>query len=238
LIEECETRVSIWFQSGLKQNAAIAIHKFSTIDPLPSRSTGIEQEGYAVSLQIKVFTGLFIASVALSNCYPIGAAPMVSPNPTISGASGASTSDQRDEQNDAATPAGTVAVPAEKSDSLSGKHHPKQLGRVVRNAFGIRTGKDTIHGGATARRVTGVESSRDMNLFALEPTVIDEHWYTSGKSERHQQIPGTTNEIVTVNDGDKPTYPYQESETKPEARGSKPAPSNTTPPNKSDYIHF
>jgi hypothetical protein len=184
-----------------------------------------------VSLQIKVFAGLVVASVALSNCYSVGAAPMLSPNPTIGGAGGATTSDQQESDkshDDAASPAGAVSVPAEKSDGVSEKNHPKQLGRVIRNAFGIGTGKDALHGGTTGRRI-GAESARDMNLFAVEPTVIDEGWYASGRSERHQNIPGTTNEIVTVHDNDKPTYPAQESESKPEAQGTKTAPSNTTP---------
>jgi len=179
-------------------------------------------------------TGLAIAAVALSNCYPISASPMLSPNPAIGGTGGVSTSDQQDEKNDkpdgAASQTGAATPPTDKSDGVSVKR-PKQLGRVMKHAFGVRTAKDTIHSGTTGRRVIGVESPRDMNIFALEPTIIDEGWYASGKSERHQNIPGTTNEIVTVHDNDKPTYPMQVEETKSGANGVKPAPTKPAAPN-------
>jgi hypothetical protein len=181
-----------------------------------------------LSLNKTLFTGLTIVSVASSN-YSVGAAPMVSPNPTIavSNQNGEQIDKTRDDIKDGAAPSSIDSYYAPT-------RHPKQLGRAVKNVFGIRSNKDSIHGGTTGRRVIGVESPRDMNLFALEPTVIDEGWYASGRSERHQNIPGTTNEVVTVHDNDKPTYPRQEEATKLDEQKAKPAPNSNAAPNKSD----
>jgi Flp pilus assembly secretin CpaC len=45
-----------------------------------------------------------------------------------------------------------------------------------------------------------VEGPRDMNLFQVEPTVIDERHYTSGRSERHQKTSPTLPEGSPIPD--------------------------------------
>ena len=45
-----------------------------------------------------------------------------------------------------------------------------------------------------------VEGPRDMNLFQVEPTVMDERHYTSGRSERHQKTSPTLPEGAPIPD--------------------------------------
>jgi len=45
-----------------------------------------------------------------------------------------------------------------------------------------------------------VEGPRDMNLFQVEPTVLDERHYTSGRSERHQKTSPTLPEGAPIPD--------------------------------------
>lgn len=45
-----------------------------------------------------------------------------------------------------------------------------------------------------------VEGPRDMNMFAVEPTVVDERHYTSGRAERHQKTSPTLPEGAPVPD--------------------------------------
>ncbi len=45
-----------------------------------------------------------------------------------------------------------------------------------------------------------VEGPRDMNLFQVEPTVVDERHYTSGRSERHQKTSPTLPEGAPIPD--------------------------------------
>lgn len=45
-----------------------------------------------------------------------------------------------------------------------------------------------------------VEGPRDMNMFQVEPTVIDERHYTSGRSERHQKTSPTLPEGAPIPD--------------------------------------
>ncbi|MEZ4545094.1 MAG: hypothetical protein R3C24_14510 [Cyanobacteriota/Melainabacteria group bacterium] len=45
-----------------------------------------------------------------------------------------------------------------------------------------------------------VEGPRDMNMFAVEPTVVDERHYTSGRSERHQKTSPTLPEGAPIPD--------------------------------------
>ena len=47
-----------------------------------------------------------------------------------------------------------------------------------------------------------VEGPRDMNLFAVEPTVVDERYYTSGRAERHQKTSPTLPEGAPVPDNE------------------------------------
>ena len=47
-----------------------------------------------------------------------------------------------------------------------------------------------------------VEGPRDLNMFAVEPTVIDERHYTSGRAERHQKTSPTLPEGSPVPDNE------------------------------------
>jgi Flp pilus assembly secretin CpaC len=47
-----------------------------------------------------------------------------------------------------------------------------------------------------------VEGPRDLNLFQVEPTVIDERHYTSGREERHQKTSPTLPEGSPVPDNE------------------------------------
>lgn len=47
-----------------------------------------------------------------------------------------------------------------------------------------------------------VEGPRDMNMFAVEPTVMDERYYTSGRAERHQKTSPTLPEGAPVPDNE------------------------------------
>lgn len=55
-----------------------------------------------------------------------------------------------------------------------------------------------------------VEGPRDINMFSVEPTVVDERHYTSGRSERHQKTSPTLPEGAPIpdNDGDVPIFPW------------------------------
>ena len=47
-----------------------------------------------------------------------------------------------------------------------------------------------------------VEGSRDLNLFQVEPTVVDERHYTSGRAERHQKTSPTLPEGSAIPDNE------------------------------------
>ena len=47
-----------------------------------------------------------------------------------------------------------------------------------------------------------VEGPRDMNLFQVEPTVVDERHYTSGRAERHQKTSPTLPEGSPIPDNE------------------------------------
>jgi len=47
-----------------------------------------------------------------------------------------------------------------------------------------------------------VEGPRDLNVFAVEPTVMDERYYSSGRSERHQKTSPTLPEGAPVPDNE------------------------------------
>ncbi|MDZ4832262.1 MAG: hypothetical protein SGJ27_00530 [Candidatus Melainabacteria bacterium] len=49
---------------------------------------------------------------------------------------------------------------------------------------------------------TGRDNARDMNLFQIEPTVIDERYYTSGRAERHQKTSPTLPYGAPIPDND------------------------------------
>lgn len=56
------------------------------------------------------------------------------------------------------------------------------------------------------------EGPRDMNMFQVEPSVLDERYYTSGRSERHQKTSPTLPEGAPIPDADGITsvdrYPF------------------------------
>ena len=47
-----------------------------------------------------------------------------------------------------------------------------------------------------------VEGPRDMNIFQVEPTVVDERHYSSGRAERHQKTSPTLPEGAPVPDNE------------------------------------
>lgn len=49
-----------------------------------------------------------------------------------------------------------------------------------------------------------MEGARDMNLFAIEPSILNERFYTSGKAERHQYIGNVLPAGAPVPDNDAP----------------------------------
>lgn len=49
-----------------------------------------------------------------------------------------------------------------------------------------------------------VEGPRDLNIFQVEPTVIDERYYTSGRSERHQFVGNVLPIGAPIPDNDAP----------------------------------
>ncbi len=57
---------------------------------------------------------------------------------------------------------------------------------------------------------------RDLNLFQLEPSVINERYYTSGKAERHQKMSPTLPAGAPIPDNEGPYAPA----TKPQVTGS------------------
>lgn len=59
-----------------------------------------------------------------------------------------------------------------------------------------------------------------MNLFQVEPTVIDERYYTSGRSERHQFVGNVLPVGAEIPDNDAPVTAStkQTSETAPKAK--------------------
>lgn len=49
------------------------------------------------------------------------------------------------------------------------------------------------------------EGPRDCNLFQVEPTVLNERWYTSGACERHQNVGTTLPEGSPIPDTEGPS---------------------------------
>jgi alpha-2-macroglobulin len=56
-----------------------------------------------------------------------------------------------------------------------------------------------------------VEGPRDLNLFQVEPTVIDERHYTSGRDERHQKTNPTLPEGAPLPDEENPLFDHAKS---------------------------
>jgi len=62
---------------------------------------------------------------------------------------------------------------------------------------------------AADKGTSATGAPRDMNMFQVEPTVIDERYYTSGRAERHQKISPTLPEGSPIPDNYTGTsYPY------------------------------
>jgi hypothetical protein len=51
---------------------------------------------------------------------------------------------------------------------------------------------------------SGREAPRDTNLFQVEPTILDEQYYISGKCERHQFVGNTLPADAPIPDTDGP----------------------------------
>lgn len=64
------------------------------------------------------------------------------------------------------------------------KHHAFAFVAIVACAF--TCGAAQADQFRLPEEIGRIEAPRDMNLFALEPTVISERYYTSGQCERHQ----------------------------------------------------
>jgi len=76
---------------------------------------------------------------------------------------------------------------------------------------------------APARKLPGKKAKgddfsgdRDLNIFQVEPTVINERYYTSGKAERHQYVGHTLPAGAPIPDNEGPSQP----ETKSPAKSS------------------
>lgn len=70
---------------------------------------------------------------------------------------------------------------------------------------------------AESNKTTGRDSVRDMNLFQIEPTVIDERYYTSGRAERHQKTSPTLPYGAPIPDNDS-VATYEVKPTKTESQ--------------------
>lgn len=62
---------------------------------------------------------------------------------------------------------------------------------------------------AADKGTSATDAPRDMNMFQVEPTVIDERYYTSGRAERHQKTSPKLPEGSPIPDNYTGTsYPY------------------------------
>lgn len=86
-------------------------------------------------------------------------------------------------------------------------------GRIVAGRIGEQGRFDLLYGAPLSfsklvlpKEIGRVEGPRDMNMFCVEPTVIDERHYSAGRSERHQKTSPTLPEGAPIpdNDGDMP----------------------------------
>ncbi len=85
----------------------------------------------------------------------------------------------------------------------------------------ITTGNTTPAYAADSTTATGRDNARDMNLFQIEPTVIDERYYTSGRAERHQKTSPTLPYGAPIPDNDAAppieVKPVVQTESKPKS---------------------
>lgn len=133
-----------------------------------------------------------------------------------------------------------VSLPAQAADSASGTASQNAVGTTeTQSQSGGSASQHTNVISPTkpgtqlkpSEEIGRVEGPRDTNMFQVEPTVIDERHYTSGRAERHQKmsptlpegapipdspgvsttaIPGsTTSTDTTITPQDKPTFGIQ-----------------------------
>lgn len=78
--------------------------------------------------------------------------------------------------------------------------------RIVAGRIGERGGKQDAANDDRfniAANIGRVEGPRDMNMFCVEPTVIDERHFSSGRAERHQKTSPTLPEGAPIPDNDE-----------------------------------
>lgn len=83
------------------------------------------------------------------------------------------------------------------------KHHvPALLGLIITNvAF---CGAANASQFRLPEEIGRVEGPRDLNIFQVEPTIINERYYTSGRSERHQFVGNVLPAGADIPDNDAP----------------------------------
>lgn len=77
------------------------------------------------------------------------------------------------------------------------------------------------------------EGDRDLNLFQVEPSIINEHYYTSGKSERSQYVGNVLPAGAPIPDNDAPA-PVQKTQEPAKSEAPTPAKTDTATPAKSE----
>jgi len=83
------------------------------------------------------------------------------------------------------------------------KHNvPAYLGIILVNiVFSSAANASQFH---LPEEIGRVEAPRDMNIFAIEPSIIDERYYSSGRCERHQFVGNVLPEGAEIPDSDAP----------------------------------
>jgi hypothetical protein len=114
------------------------------------------------------------------------------------------------------------------------KHHAVAFVALVAGAFSW--GAAQADQFRLPEEIGRIEAPRDMNIFAIEPTVISERYYTSGQCERHQFVGNVLPAGSPIPDSDEPINmgvvqhnpAKATTQTKPAATTT-PANSTTTP---------
>lgn len=79
---------------------------------------------------------------------------------------------------------------------------PAFIGLVLFNvAFSSAANASQFH---LPEEIGRVEAPRDLNIFQIEPTIINERFYTSGRSERHQFVGNVLPAGADIPDNDAP----------------------------------
>ncbi len=83
------------------------------------------------------------------------------------------------------------------------KHNvPAYLGIILANI--VLSGSANASQFRLPEEIGRVEGPRDMNIFQVEPTILNERYYTSGKSERHQFVGNVLPAGAEIPDNDAP----------------------------------